>query len=398
MTKKKQIKRNGTALVFVLLIAMVLAITGMSLLKVGLNNRLYTIYNASKVKARGAAESGQTKGLWAMNEKLRNFPWSESPLPSGTDVPLEGTDETFSYKVMGNKADGYRLDSVGTSGGIEQSISSTLDLKGLFEYAILTTGLLDLKSGTVVDWYNNDADDDLLKVGTLSTKDDNVFLHSGTTVKGHLSIGVDGELTDVINDTGSDVQGDTYALTEAPEISIMTVPDWVKAMPQQGPITGSTTISSSGKYSGISLMNSEVLTIDGDVTLYITGGTGLGTGAQLQIDATNPDASLTLYLDGDLITNNGGFINNLTHDSKKLTIYGLAGCDKVEFKSDCDFYGVIYAPETDLLMRSSVNIYGAVTGGSFRQFSAANFYYDASLRIVDVYSAGVRFKVQRWYE
>ncbi|MHC4221069.1 MAG: DUF7305 domain-containing protein [Planctomycetota bacterium] len=398
MTKKQKNKNNGSALVFVLIIAMVLALTGMSLLKVGVNNRLLTIHNARQVKARSAAECGQTKALWGMNEKLKNYPWSDSWLPSGTDVALEGTDETFSYKVAGDKVNGYRVKSVGNSGNIQRSIESTLGLNGLFEYAILTKELLDLKSGTVVDWYNYDSDDGPLKIGTKSTGKGQVVLHSGNIVKGHLTIGVDGDTTNVINDTGADVKGDTYAVTEDIPIPMMTVPAWLASQTFKPDVTGTTTLTTSGKYKNIWLKNSDILTIDGPVTLYITDSMILGNGAQLQILDTNPNASLTIYMDGDLTTDYGGFINNLTKNSQKLTIYGLAGCGKIEFKTDCDFYGVMYAPETDIIMRSSVNIYGAVTGKSFRQFAAANLYYDASLRIVDVYSAGVRFKVQRWYE
>ncbi|MBL7184843.1 MAG: prepilin-type N-terminal cleavage/methylation domain-containing protein [Phycisphaerae bacterium] len=137
---------------------------------------------------------------------------------------------------------------------------------------------------------------------------------------------------------------------------------------------------------------------DDSVTLYITDDIGLDRLGQLQISSTNPDASLTLYLGGDFITNNGGYINNLTNDPKKLKIYCLDSCSKVEFKTNCDLYGAIYGPNTDIIMRNSVSIHGAVLGKTFVQSATATFYYDASLREGDVNDEGVHFVVKRWHE
>jgi choice-of-anchor A domain-containing protein len=103
-------------------------------------------------------------------------------------------------------------------------------------------------------------------------------------------------------------------------------------------------------------------------------------------------------LGGDLEGKNSSTINNLTQDAKKLQIYGLDGCENMQFKNSSDFYGVIYAPNADVLMNNSANLNGSVVAKSFEQMNSATFNYDASLRDAGLNDEAVRFVVARWYE
>ncbi len=406
MKKTYQSRNSGSVLVLVLFVVIILSLMGGALLSLGLNQRVFAIRNAEQVQARSAADAGLTKALFEMSKKLQANDWDNSTIPQVTDEVLANCAATFGYKVQvtANSVSSdkrFTITSTGKSGEIEKNVSMDIGLQGLFDFAIFGDTYVELKSQSVVDWYNYDDDDDEkpLKIGTNANGKDDLVLHNDCTVNGTLVVGLDGEPGNVIKlDTGASYTGEAYAATEIVELDPMTVPQWLQSLPSSGDITTPTTITTSGKYRRISLKNSEIVTIDGPVTLYVTDYIGLDTNGQLQITDTNPNSSLTLYLGGNLITNNGGFVNNLTKDSEKLTIYGLSTATKFEFKTDCEFYGTIYAPKTNLIMRNSVDVYGAVVGKTFIQYKAAKFMYNASLREVSVNDDGVRFVVKRWRE
>ena len=171
-------------------------------------------------------------------------------------------------------------------------------------------------------------------------------------------------------------------------------------MPSSGTITESTTISSSAKYDGINLLGSDpngssIITIDGKVEIYVTGDIILGNNDEIRI---LPGSSLTIYLGGNLTIDNGGAINNETKDAKALKIYGLDTCTSIDFKNSADFYGAIYAPNADILLRNGAQVYGAMVGKSFTQDVSGNFHYDMSLREVDPSEIGVHMVIKRWSE
>ena len=180
----------------------------------------------------------------------------------------------------------------------------------------------------------------------------------------------------------------------------VTVPGWLESLSSGGDIENNATITTSGKYDSIDLGNNEVITIDGSVSLYITGDIELGNGAQLQIvnESTNPDASLKLYIGGDYEGKNGSNMNNDTQNPRKLRVYGLNSCNQMVFKNSSDFYGTIYAPNTEVIFQNSADAYGSVVAGEFEQKNSADFNYDASLRDEDKNNEGVRFVITRWKE
>jgi hypothetical protein len=399
MKRLLQSKKRGSAIALAMVVVMILLAMGTGLLSLGLHGRIISIRTSSGITARCAADAGLTKALYEMNEKLKIRPWDGSTLPQAINASLPNCDSVFSYSVTGDPASGYVITSVGTGGQAQQTVSATLELDGPFDYGIFGAETIELKNNSVIDWYNFIDGEESLKIGIDAIGNDAITLHNGCFINGDVAVGVGGDPADVIKlDVGASFTGESYALSEGQELPSITVPQWVQSLPLQGDITGPASITSSGKYSSIDLKNSEIITIDDSVTLYITDDIGLDQLGQLQISSTNPDASLTLYLGGNFITNNGGFINNSTNDPKKLKIYCLDSCSKVEFKTDCDLYGAIYGPNTDIIMRNSVNIHGAVVGKTFVQSATATFYYDASLREGNVNDEGVHFVVKRWHE
>ncbi len=137
------------------------------------------------------------------------------------------------------------------------------------------------------------------------------------------------------------------------------------------------------------------VTVDGNIKIYVTGDIRLGNGDEMEIQ---PNASLIVFLGGNLYIDNSGAVNNLTMDPKKLKIYGLETCTNIDLKNSGVFYGAIYAPEADIHLYNGFNVYGAIVGKSFTQDVNANFFYDMLLREIDASDIGVYMVIKRWSE
>lgn len=391
-------RRSGSTLPLVVVAIAVMVTLGLGLMGLDWQSRLTALRDWQRVTARTAADAGLTHCLHQMNDQLQIKPWSDGTLPMATDAALPNCEGIYSYTTTGSKSGGYSITSTGNSQAVQRTVSASLRLRGLFDFAIFTKQSLSLKNGTSVDWYVPDPRGEPLKVGTNSIGEDSVMLNTGVTINGDIAVGVNGDPETVIEAKSGVTVANSYALTEEQKLPILKVPAALKSAASKGSITNSETITSSGKYNLINVGNSKVIMIDAPVTLYIPGDIILDNSAQIQINSANPNASLNLYLGGNLILKNGGFVNNLTKDPKRFMVFGLASCRSIDFRTAGDFYGAIYAPNADIISHNSVQMYGAIVANSFTQDVWADLYYDASLRNVGYDDIGVRFVINRWSE
>ena len=120
--------------------------------------------------------------------------------------------------------------------------------------------------------------------------------------------------------------------------------------------------------------------------------------SEIILDETE-GASLTIYIDGDWISDNNSGLNNTTQQASNFKLFGTGPeGQKIDLKAKSEFYGVIYAPDADLTMFSGGDIYGSFVTNDFELKNPANFFYDVSLKTISVTDEGTRFVVQRWRE
>ena len=398
-THSLRIRRGnrGFALPIMMCAVLILLVMGLGVLSFGQHTRRFAIHTSSGMAARCAADAGMTQALYEMNKKVKVLPWNNSSLPEVISKTLPNSDAVYGYTVTGDLINGHRLKSTGAYGLKQRTVRCSLPLQGIFEYALFGDQYVHLKNGGTIDWYNNDTDDKNLQVGTNSTLADSLDLKSAAIVNGDAVIGVGSDPSVVIDDTSGGIKGNTYIMPKEHDLPPITVPEWLAALPSSGIINSNKTISSSAKYDKIDLGTSEIITIDGEVSLYIIGDVILGNSAELRIINAN-DASLTLFVGGNIEVKNGGVINNLSEEAKKLQIYGLDSCESIVLKNGSDFYGAIYAPNADVVMMNSGDMFGSVIAESIDQKNSAIFHYDVSLRDVTIEDIGVRFVVKQWQE
>ncbi|GAF70543.1 unnamed protein product, partial [marine sediment metagenome] len=365
---------------------------------------LFALRTASDIAARCAADAGLTKALFEMNEKLGVFPWADSNLPQVTDEALPGCDATFSYTVTGDANSGYTVVSIGKSAHAQKQVSSTLRLKGLFEYGLLAKQIVVVEENTLLYGYDSDtgSTDTELTIGTISTAPDSVVLGGGSSIiDGDVFVGAGGDTETVIQNSGTVINGQTYALKKEIPFPVITPP----SLPDMGTmdITGTTVIgpADNGKYAGIVLLSTGMLEITGgDVVLHVTGDIVMNGGSQIQVDA---GSSLTLYVDGDLAGDvlNNVEINNYTGIAGgfKLCLMGTSE-PYIEFVNNSDLFMAIYAPNTDVIFKNNTNFRGSIVAESIYMKNNSLFYYDKALQGESIGSGniGVSFVIDRWQE
>jgi len=402
-----QTKRGGFAISTVLCVVVLLMIVGIGLLSVGMHQRTSGVRTSSEIAARCSADAGMTKAMNEMNRMLALKTFNDNSLPSAAYEPLPNSDSTFSYSIgkitLADGNDLYTLTSVGKSGRVQKQVNCTLEMKGIFEYAIYVAEDLTLRSGTTIAAYNQQPGDPPLQIGTNSTDSGAVTCKTGVTIDGDIIVGPGGDPDTVINNTNeATITGEAYPSLIKNKTPTINVPQALVDMVSSGPVTGTTTLSSTAKYDSINLLGASTdpnkidkVTVNGNIKIYVTGDLRLGNGDEVEI---LPDSSLIVFLGGNLYVDNSGAINNLTQDPKKLKIYGLDTCTNIDFKNSGVFYGAIYAPEADIHLYNGFTVYGAVVGKSFTQDVDANFYYDMLLREIDISEIGVHMVVKRWSE
>jgi len=396
MRKLLQQKRRGAAVPLALIAVMILLAMGVGILSLGTNARIQAARASSAIAARVAADSGLEMAMYQMNQQLAAKSLDNDGLPQANKQALPHCNLVYSYKVQQNNDGGYDIECTGTASGRQRTVGCTLEYRGPFEYSLFAEGGFLVHNSGKVDWFNNDADDSPMRIGTNSINAGAITLKNSSYVNGDVVIGVGGNPdVAVVAQDPDDITGDILVAPEEYELPEIIVPEWLDSLPSSGTLKNNTTISSSAKYSDINLKSSKTIEITGDVVLYIEGDMILGNSAYIEIAE---DASLTLYLGGNIEQKNSSSVNNNTKDAKKLQIYGLDSCESMDFKNSSDIYGTIYAPNADVVMHNSNKTYGAIIVKSLEWKNSSELHYDVSLRDVDADDEAVRLVMTKWYE
>ena len=406
--KAMRSKRRGAALVLVTIAAVLLTLVGVGLLQVGLCNRLFAIASVHKIKACSAADAGLTIAISKMNEMLQAKSWSDSTLPEAKNVTLPYCDAVCSYAVTGDLGGGYSITSLGETSRAQKTVKTTIELKGLFDNAILTKANLILKSGTAIDVYNSkdpldtstDAD-----IATQSTADSSITLNLGVDVHGDVRVGLGGNPDTAIKDLGATIEGSKYGATNKDPLPQITAPADLFYMGTAIDAKGSTVTigpADSGTYTGITLKTTGqpgVLEIDGGaVELHITGDIEIGQSCEIVV---KDGSSLILYVDGDIHCreSSGITVESPAKKSETLKLYATGeNTQTFDIKAKSEWVGVVYAPNTDVNLYASGDVYGAVVANNFDFKAGGNYHYDKALKKVSVEDEGVRFVIKRWNE
>jgi len=419
--------RRGSVLPLVLIVITLLLVMGLGMLRLGLQARVYAARTSDEVAARGAADAGLTKAIWALNQRLGGG-LSASPLPGQIDQILANCYATYSYEmarpgempaeplVVSIDEDDpfgvkfpfetrYEIRCIGRSGIAERTVHATVKLQGLFESAVLSRTGISLMPNTLITGYNSadptDTDIDV-QIGTTSINDNSISLGPGSVVEGDVFVGVGGDPAEVIG-AGGTITGQKFTLTEElqfPVIAPPVLPNFGTVISAKGE-TVTMTPADSGIYKEIKLSSKAgtpgVLEITGGkVVLYLTGNIDLGNSTEIVVRA---GSSLVLYAGGNIDTgNSAGFANENSLTSTLKIFATRQDTQEFELKAKSDVFGLVYAPNANVELYPKSKLYGAVVAGNISIKSNGTFYYDEALRNVSPDDEGAHFVVERWWE
>ena len=398
------ITRTGSISLLVLVVALITSLIGMGLMQLSLGSYRMATRTANEIAARSAADAGIAKAIYEMNEQVKTGIWDDATLPVAVNENLSGCDATFSYTVTVDGEGVCSISSVGQSGQVQRTVNSTLQMNGPWEYGLFFAEDIGFGKHASVDGYNFQPDHKIqnARIGTNSTAADTVSFLDGGGVDGDVLVGLNGD-PDVVIDLGTAIiTGETYAMTKPVNLFPVTLPAYMNNLPSQGSMKIDTivpiTITDDARYESIVFDKAALLIIDGSVKLYVHKDIVMGSDSELQIVSTNPNASLTLYLGGDFITEKMAGINNLTQDPQKLKVYGLDSCVLMQPGKQAVFYGAIYAPEAHVESTNASEIFGSIVAKEFSTEKKVEIHYDASLQKAEIGDQNVTFSVARWHE
>jgi hypothetical protein len=423
---KKQPGKNKRGFVLSLVATMVvlLSVVGLGLLRLGLSARMQAARNTAEMSARAAADAGFTKAVYEMNKNLNIKPWNFSNVAVTADRMLSSANADYTYTIEEIENDSeYKITSTGRSGVAVRTVSATIELQGLFDYALSAAGYAipkrpkgpkipgrpkPLKKGGKIEIkgynaqsYSSGGEEysGVLQLRTNSKHKRPVKLRGNVIIDGDVIVGPGGDPdTSVEMKDGAEITGDVYAAAEKTEPPAVTLPTPLENKPAQTYNPGDS-LSGVARYTELKIRDEQE--IHGNCRIYVEGDMKLEDNAKLII-AEN--ASLELYVGGKFeIKKKSQGIDNLSHIPGNLIIYGMDTCRKVKIENKQDFYGAVYAPFAKVEVKNDGDVYGAFVGWDVklkkkRGSEHGTFYYDQSLRIGDVHSDGTSFIVRSWRE
>lgn len=394
--------RRGSILPLLVILILVLFLTSMTAMQIGRDSSVRSLNIRADIAARYAADAGVSRALYLMNQALADGVWNTASLPSFSSEPLVGADAEYSVRVTGTLAGGYEIVSVGRSRNATRSVRAILEVTNPFalNFAVLTQNNIKLDGKTLVMGYNSsDPSQTNLKadIGTLSDANGTIDIKNDAVVNGNVYVGLNASPDDVVLlKSRSDVQGELFNQPPPlPDLVTVTPPSFFI---NRGKLSGKTvTLNSfnSGLYSSIDISTDGCLRVEDHCVLVVTGNIVLKNSAEIQIA---PNASLTLYLQGNFVGDNSAGVRNETAVPSNFKLYGTGTDQKIVFKNSMDFHGAIYAPKADMAIYNGANVYGSLIVNSFELKNSGNVYYDIALRDVSIGDEGSIFRVVRWEE
>lgn len=403
MKIKTSPKRNGgLALVAVMVLTIILLVLGAAFLRLATTERISADESVYLDKAFYLAEAGLERGREWLNA-TSTLPvayqelFEEEPLGEGSyDVSIDPISATQ-----------YEISSTGRFGSptVAKTLKIVMQRQSVFSYGIFGDENVSLRGNAYIDSYNSgdgsygganvNSDGDVGTNAISAVYPYSVYLCNNATINGDVIIGPGGDVDEAIEvRNNAEINGTSSSadsLQELPEVPIPT------GLPYEGSISlsGNSTsmLTTSGEYSFIQLNSNSRLTLDGDLTLYITGALSLNSNSQIII---TEGSNVEIYLSGTFSQSSNTQINNLTQDPTTLAIYGTDSLTAVNWASNSDFYGAFYAPNADVDIHSNAEIYGSIIADTIDLASNSRVHYDE--RLADESDFGCSYRVVSWDE
>ncbi len=386
--------RSGIALTLLAVLFLVL----LSFVVLGVDTSLFLTQRAELQVAATAAAAGAALDLpdGATDTALRlaeaNMPaaqhgsvltgsgveigyWSESTrvfIPSGT--PVNAVRVTTSKSSASGNAVPWLFGQLLGRQDVDLSASATAALLPELPGAIGSTGSISMSGNASTDSY--DSTQGPYNPATAGDGGD-VVADGSISIGGSATINGDVRGGSVTSSGGATVTGSTSPLRRSLDF----------------PSVDTTEAAINNDNDALPLYeqgNKLVSPLDGDRNFSLSSGVAYGIpqgtyyfndlklSGQASLSVTGPT---TIYLTGNLDTS-GGDVINATEDPNNLRILMTGGTAVIN--ASVDWYGLLYAPDSEVTINGSGDVYGAIIGEEVKFSGTGDIHFDVSLTVSDV--------------
>ncbi len=242
-----------------------------------------------------------------------------------------------------------------------------------FKYGMFAGQGMNFDRNTCIDSYNSDSG---IYATTQDSQDGDIGTNGSIITSQTVTIGGDAKTAlggSITLGPGSQILGDTSTTEEPVNLDIIPQSefDWAQsASNAPGGLSGS-------RYTYNASTKTLVTGSSGNVVLqsgvYYFSSITLG---KLSNIVLAPDATVTIYVTGDLTLNQFSTVN-VGGAPSDLQIYSQNG--SLDFTQSNVFYGTYYGPNGLIQFDQTSQVYGSIVGDSIKLDQGACFHYDRSL-------------------
>lgn len=216
-------------------------------------------------------------------------------------------------------------------------------------------------------------------MGTNGTQADAITLNGSVQVQGDANTGPGG----TVKTTGTAGLSGSTTDDNSVDFPAPTVPAALSALSSAGVISlsGSSTqtlASGDHRFELIKLTASSALNIWAPARIYLTGqgGKSLWTTGSGVINVLG-SGRVEFYCDAEMKVTGCGVIN--PGPPADLWVYGTSLCDDITWAGSSSFSGVVYAPEADIALSGSGDVFGSVAGSTITVTGSGRLHRDIAL-------------------
>ncbi len=397
---------RGVALIIAYMVIVVLTSLSMAYLVSGVSENVMANKLSKSTQALWLADSGVQQALWELNTNncagcsncSGNRCITGTLASSGDyDVTIAATTITSIGSVPSRSATNL----------ITRTVQVNIASSSAFGFAAFARSKIILLNNATTDSYdsalglyggsNVGQDGD---VGTDSSAANDVSLGNNAIVKGDASTGPGGTVQLNSNSTV------TGSITHTNNVNLpsVTIPSNLSSLNNLGTINvgnnGSQSLSSgSYQYSSISMANNATLTINGNVNLYLSSAlSAISMGDNCNIVVPS-GAKLTVYVNGKVAIANNSSLNNVSKIPADFQLYSTySGLNGVQISNNGNFYGAVYAPDTDIILANNVDCFGSFVGKTLDLSNNGDIHYDEALKQVTNPLFTSAYTASKWQE
>ncbi|MBW1773403.1 MAG: hypothetical protein JRJ82_10995 [Deltaproteobacteria bacterium] len=380
--------QRGALLVSLILTLTIIAILGAVMVEMTTTSTLGELFANRQQRAYYLAESG---GRYAIPQILADPIQAETDL-HGMTFTLSNGDQFF-LTVDNSIPELTMLESEGIvqpGDWLESRTKITYRIPRpfAFKYGAFTgTGRLQLNNNAYLDSYDSTlgpwTGEGAIRngsVGTNRTGKNSILIRKLSKVYGDADVGPGGNPNrDITVERNALLTGSRGTLTAAEDMTPRTMPAGGGAPVDLLLRNNQTYTYTTGVYrlNDFEVEDNAVLTISGDVTLYVEGRIRFRDFGTLTIPA---GGSLTIYAADQFIAEDDARINT-NGEAGDLTLFGTASFARIQLNNDVIMKGAFYSPNAQVRMQRNAELFGSVIARQVTISNDAKLHYDESLGI-----------------